>query len=243
MLFRPATRRRIAWALVILSILVVLVIGILSFADVNTLPGKERCVDIFRHTKWPMYIGCAMTAHEDLAGGVLAAAGALFAAWLAFDAVQEQLFEERERRRQQQADAKQTAVICITQPVHAAAATLFAIDRAIAEKHLARRALTDEVVRRGIIQLGATLKSFAVSEAYRDLGLDDRILYLAIIGTLTTFTNIASEEPSSFDRRENRLQNHRATLLNLHTYLADFDEELATVYARDSQTSRRPSTS
>ena len=50
-------------------------------------------------SRWPKYIGCAAAAHEGLAGGLVGAAGALFAAWLAFDAIQEQLGQERERVR------------------------------------------------------------------------------------------------------------------------------------------------
>ena len=50
-------------------------------------------------SQWPKYIGCAAAAHEGLAGGLVGAAGALFAAWLAFDAIQEQLGQERERVR------------------------------------------------------------------------------------------------------------------------------------------------
>jgi hypothetical protein len=33
-------------------------------------------------SQWPKYFGCAMAAHEGLAGGLIGAAGALFAAWL-----------------------------------------------------------------------------------------------------------------------------------------------------------------
>jgi len=38
-----------------------------------------------------------MAAHEGLAAGLIGAAGALFAGWLAFDAVQEQIAQERDR--------------------------------------------------------------------------------------------------------------------------------------------------
>ena len=39
-----------------------------------------------------------MAAHEGLAAGLIGAAGALFAGWLAFDAVQEQIVRESERK-------------------------------------------------------------------------------------------------------------------------------------------------
>jgi hypothetical protein len=43
-----------------------------------------------------------MSAHENLAGGLLGGAGVLWAAWLAFQAVQEQIGEERERENRLQ---------------------------------------------------------------------------------------------------------------------------------------------
>jgi hypothetical protein len=218
-------------------VLIIMVIGILAFADVYTLGDKERCTANFGKSKWPMYIGCAMTAHEGLAGGLLAGAGALFAAWLAFDAVQEQLVEERERRRQLQADAKETAVICITQPIHAAAATLSAIDGALAAPGgLIAPKNADEAVARGARQLAATLDSFVVREAYQGLSSDDRILYLAIIGTLTSFVSIAADKDMPFFDRKARLENQRTALMRIHIFLADFDEELGKIYARDSKT-------
>jgi small neutral amino acid transporter SnatA (MarC family) len=61
----------------------------------------------------------------------IGAAGALFAAWLAFDAIQEQLSEERERRNREQAEAKEAAVVCIAPTIHAASSALLVIDRAL----------------------------------------------------------------------------------------------------------------
>jgi hypothetical protein len=38
-----------------------------------------------------MWLGCAIAAHETLAGGLIAATGALFGAWLAFSGLKEQI--------------------------------------------------------------------------------------------------------------------------------------------------------
>jgi len=38
-----------------------------------------------------MWLGCAIAAHETLAGGLIAAAGALFGAWLAYSGLKEQI--------------------------------------------------------------------------------------------------------------------------------------------------------
>jgi hypothetical protein len=49
--------------------------------------------------KWafPKWFGCVLSAHESLAGGLVATAGALVAAWIAWAAVQNQIHEERAR--------------------------------------------------------------------------------------------------------------------------------------------------
>jgi hypothetical protein len=104
---RPATKRRVIWGTAIFVVLVAFVIGMLTFADSYALTeGTKRCAPGFWKSQWPMYFGCAMAAHEDLAAGLFGGAGALFAARLAFDAIQEQLGEERERRLSREVDAK-----------------------------------------------------------------------------------------------------------------------------------------
>lgn len=68
----------------------------LSFAhSFAILDDAKRCAPNFMSSQWPKYIGCAMAAHENLAGGIIAAAGALLAAWIAFDAVQAQIVAEQ----------------------------------------------------------------------------------------------------------------------------------------------------
>jgi hypothetical protein len=73
-----------------------------------------------------------MAAHEGLAGGLIGAAGVLFAGWLAFIGIQEQLAAEAERTvnqlaaeaartAKQEAEAKISAVHCIAPSIHAAA--------------------------------------------------------------------------------------------------------------------------
>lgn len=175
-----------------------------------------------------------MAAKQDLAAGLIGGAGALFAAWLAFDAVQEQISEERERRRRQQAEAKEVAAVCIAPPIHAAAAALAEIDRARKARGQAE-AEADQRVDVATKYVQSALESFTVREIGRDLGLDDRLIYLAIIGTLTTFVNIRTQ-PSPALNRIQSLQNQRNALMNIHTYLRGFDTELAKVYARDSKT-------
>lgn len=49
------------------------------------------------HWAFPKWFGCVVAAHENLAAGLIGAAGALIAAWIAWTAVQEQINSERER--------------------------------------------------------------------------------------------------------------------------------------------------
>jgi len=80
------------------------------------------------------------------------------------------------------------------------------------------------------------LESFTLRESLRGLGLEDRVIYLTILGTLSVFVNI-SIRPSPHLGRIPRLQSQRHALMNIHTYLRAFDSQLASVYARDSHTS------
>jgi len=62
---------------------------ILALAEVG---GGSSC-----HWAFPKWFGCVLTAHEGFAGGLIGAAGALVAAWIAWTAVQTQINAERER--------------------------------------------------------------------------------------------------------------------------------------------------
>ena len=87
-------KNRFAWAAVIGVALISAAVGALWLADTYASDAATYCST----TLWPwQWLGCAMAAHEGLAAGLIGAAGALFAGWLAFDAVQEQIAQERDR--------------------------------------------------------------------------------------------------------------------------------------------------
>jgi hypothetical protein len=46
---------------------------------------------------FPWWFGCALTMHENLAGGLIGGAGALFAAWLAWQAIMRQISAEADQ--------------------------------------------------------------------------------------------------------------------------------------------------
>jgi hypothetical protein len=229
---RTAVKRRIAWAIIIGLGLIALSVGILVFADATAIPDEtKRCAPSIWQSQWPRYLGCAMTAHEGLAGGLIGAAGALFAAWLAFDAIQEQILKEAERHKVEQAEAKISAVVCITPLVRAAAESLSSVNKAI--NGLPE---VDKLVALATSHVNAEMSRFVVPESLRGLGLDDRLIFLTIVGTLNVFVNL-SERPSPILTRVQRLENQRDALMRLHTYLRAFDSDLARVFARDSETS------
>jgi hypothetical protein len=88
------SRRRSGQGTVLAIILfstIVLVLGLAQSAST----GDKLCVPGLTELKLPMnfprWLGCAMATHENLAGGLIGAAGALFAAWLAWQAVMRQI--------------------------------------------------------------------------------------------------------------------------------------------------------
>jgi hypothetical protein len=229
---------RLKRAAVIAVILIISVVVLLSFADSYAVDSlTKRCTTSFAESKWPMYIGCAMAAHEGLAGGLVGGAGALFAAWLAYEAIQEQLSIEDTRRIQRQDNAKAVATMCIAPPIQAAATALAEIDAARKVEGEATIAADKRVeTATGYLATALTDGAPEIQQIAGDLSLDDRLIFQSIIGTLKTFVSI-SNRPSPALNRTQRLQNQRRALMNIHTYLIAFgDPDLAAVYARDSGT-------
>lgn len=85
--------KRLLWAIVVAAILLAIAYWALWLADTYS-SAPTNC---FANLPFVQGLGCAMSAHEGLAAGLIGAAGALFAGWLAFDAVQDQIRQERSR--------------------------------------------------------------------------------------------------------------------------------------------------
>lgn len=76
-------------------------LGILWLALLGLEPDK-RCA-----MQFPKLLGCLLSRHENLAGGLIAASGALFAGWLAWTAVRDQIaFTEQQTKEVQIAHLK-----------------------------------------------------------------------------------------------------------------------------------------
>jgi hypothetical protein len=144
-----------------------------------------------------------------------------------------QIEEDRQKTVIRQIAAKGTAVIAITQAIHATAETLFAVTQAQKAKDQQEIEQWDGLVKQGMSYIEECLSNFIVSEAVRDLGIDDRLIYVAIIGHLGSVVTI-NKHPSKHLNRATRLENQRSTLTKLRGLLAAFDSDLAAVYDRDS---------
>src|ERR1051326_6105754 len=76
---RPMIKRRPIWATVIIISLRAIVLGVIVLADASALSITEpakRCAPSIWRSQWPVYLGCAVAAHENLSGGLFGAAGA-----------------------------------------------------------------------------------------------------------------------------------------------------------------------
>ena len=70
-------------AVVLAALFVGIVFLVLAGADTGMVAvGVEKCPP-----KFPKWFGCVLANHETLSGGLIGAAGALFAAWLAWLAI------------------------------------------------------------------------------------------------------------------------------------------------------------
>jgi hypothetical protein len=189
-------------------------------------------------------------------GSVLAGAITLLAAVLAWFAVQRQISaqEDAEARATQRladqrdadmANAKEAAKIVLTHPVHAAAAVTNVTGQylnALAketfvpglQKQPERVATTIKpTLDKVVAQLKATMSNFAVAEAWKDLGIEDKCNYLVVTSLLHTVSNIY-ENPPPIPFYE-LVGNQHAALSNFSVHLRAFDDELADVYERDSK--------
>lgn len=95
--------RRILEGGALFFLLAAAVVLMLAFTHAwSSIKASERCFETFATSQFPKWLGCAMASHENLAGGLIAAAGALFAGWLAWSAVRDQISFDRAIAREAQ---------------------------------------------------------------------------------------------------------------------------------------------
>jgi len=191
------------------------------------------------------------------AGSIAAGAMTLFAATLAWFAVQRQIksqedAEERAARRSaeqriiEMTEAKYAATIVLTQTVHAAAAAMNVTSQFIEaskepetvgiQPYGGRRKTSDVKPKLDAVmsQLKATMSHFAVTEAWKDLGVEDKGNYLVVTSTLHTVLNIYENPPPTLSFR-GVIANQQHALTQFSIYIRAFDAELADIYERDSK--------
>jgi hypothetical protein len=192
-----------------------------------------------------------MAAHESLAAGLIGLWAAILAAWLAFSGarlaysgiqmqieenrknIQMQIEEERKKAAHMQIQAKATAAIAITQVTYAAAAHLYSVTQARKAQDEDDIAFWDKIIERGVSSIDECLNHSIVSEAVRDLGGGDRLIYVGIVGQLGSFVTV-NKHPSEHLDRATRLKHQYMALTKLRELLAAFDSELAAIYDRDA---------
>lgn len=85
---------RITQGMILALVLLTVIVVALALAQ-SGIPEAKRCASSIWKIQLPKWVGCMMAAHENLAGGLIGAGGALFAGWLAWSAVREQIDLER----------------------------------------------------------------------------------------------------------------------------------------------------
>ena len=105
--------RRILKGLTVAAGLAAIIIGVLAFAHAWAPEASgefktARCFVDIASSQFPKWLGCAMAAHQNLAGGLIGGGGALLAAWIAASILQEQINDDRRRERQ----ARQNEIKC-----------------------------------------------------------------------------------------------------------------------------------
>lgn len=118
--------------------------------------------------------------------------------------------------------------------IQAAAAALAAINRAL-DAPIEQQPIRDKLMCLMATHVQSTLNSFIVKEGVGQLGLQDRLYYMAIVATVSSFADVAMRQSPALDRTS-ILQSQKNTLLSLHHHLLAFDTELARLFANDSGT-------
>ena len=77
---------------VLACVLLTVIVIALALAQSGVYPHDGKlCAPSIWKAQFPKWVGCMMAEHENLAGGLIGASGALFAGWLAWSAVREQI--------------------------------------------------------------------------------------------------------------------------------------------------------
>ncbi|WP_256807149.1 hypothetical protein [Bradyrhizobium sp. Bra64] len=176
-------------------------------------------------------------------GSVIGACVTLIAAIIAWFAVQRQIRAaqaielsrdeaDASRKEHEFAEARVVAGVLVTQTVHAAAALLFAVRKAIAATTHVDQMRWDTATDKARAQVEAHLLDPLLRDIAPQLKIPDRLHYLMIVHRLSTIVSMIKYDPGIVPRHR-RLDAIRQTLQRMHHFVKNFDEDLADVYERD----------
>lgn len=190
------------------------------------------------------------------AGNIVGAIVTLIAAIIAWFAVQQQIKAqdrnaelartfETEKLRQNHAEAKFAAVAVLTQSIHAVTAVAMLNSKILKlidapnNQGLQGVGISAEItlafanMQTAFDQLKEVLRFFGVSEAWRDLEVNDKAIYLTITSTLQTLLNLHDRPLPNHDR-ERAVRVRDRALRNLQGYIRAFDADLGESFDRDA---------
>jgi hypothetical protein len=174
--------------------LAALVLGLILFVYVvlalAELGGAAGC-----HWAFPRWFGCVLYVHESLAGGLIAAVGALIAAWIAWNAVQHQLNAGHERLAAERQEAEDLLARDLTDNADGMAAAwrvLIAVPNPLPEPAVWKGARQATAYMAERLSRGSQLANYqAMAEI---LGWDRRRKYVGLIKGLARLAPFSTAE-------------------------------------------------
>ncbi len=172
-------------------------------------------------------------SHREIVATLAGAGATMFAGWLAWESVTIQAKRVQTDKLERAIVRKRDAVVAVTQPIHAAAAWLSLLNKEIPQP--GDREGKSLRAKRSARQLDQVLDRDLLLALINELGAEDRINLLMIIGTMRTA--LAMAEPQSFDPKlsNDDLESIRDVVSKLESHLTRFDRNLHQVFVRDSE--------
>lgn len=96
----------------VVGMILLIIVTILAIANVR--PVQNQCA-----WQFPKILSCLLSARETLAAGLIGAGGAIFAAWLAWSAVREQIAADKRREAEGKVAIKRGAILTIERHIEA----------------------------------------------------------------------------------------------------------------------------
>ncbi len=180
-------------------------------------------------------VGCLLREYRELAIGVLATGGAIFAAWIAWLAIQRQLRQDQDIAMARERSALDGARVILREDFLATFNAVWrAIDLALLENQDARI----QQRRRSLAQTALTmlpdLKGLTpLEELLVNLGpIEKRKLALVLTAIRWVYQERGRERREEMGGAKMMLQVTRIMLSHLHFYLTAFDPALAAIFTQ-----------